>query len=294
MAFAGILPARGMIQFGEDVGYIFQNYGLCLINLNFNNFDVIRFCSIFLEPGHVSMIGAFTLYANRFDFKKWNTWVIFLVSLVTLSLAGYLLIVFGYLMLKVQKASVRQSVFALLGALVTIGIVYAVVITYKGGDNLVNTLIVERLNYDEDKGIEGNNRFYGHTDYIFEQLLESQDFFTGISPKRFMDDTDNGTMGGAGYKMYLIEKGLIGTLFALLGYWLITQKALDKKYIKYFLLLYILAFIQRAWPTQPIWLYLFVFATAVEPHATNRGFVKIKKKQSITDSQNDYKLSIEV
>ena len=60
LAFAGILPPLGLIHFGEKDAYWYQNFGLCLVNMNYVNFDVIRFCSIFLEPGHVAMIGAFT------------------------------------------------------------------------------------------------------------------------------------------------------------------------------------------------------------------------------------------
>ncbi len=274
LAFIGVLPSRGIIQFGEEDGYMYQNFGLVLINMNFFNFDVVRFCSIFLEPGHVSMIGAFTLYINRFDFKKWTTWVIFIVSLITLSLAGYVLMALGYVLLRMQSLDVRKGITAIFGFLVLIGISYLVAANYNKGNNLVNTLIFERLEYDEEKGVSGNNRVTKVAEGEFERFISSPAFFTGMSAEEYMRIFEDSSSRGAGYMMYLMEKGLIGTLIVFFGYWLIANRALDKRFVKNLLLLYFFAFLQRAWPTQPIWLYLFVFATALEP-------VKITRKISV-------------
>ena len=270
LALLGVIPSQGIISFGDEEGYVFQNFLFCIVNMNLVNFEVIRFCSIFLEPGHIAMIGAFTLYANRFDFKNWTTWVIFLVCLISVSLAGYVLMAVGYILLKMQGSSFKKSSRAVLGGVIIITIGYFAAITYKNGDNLIKEQIVDRLAYDEEKGIAGNNRFFGKTDDTFDMFLASQDFLTGFSKSKYSEYIQDRTIGGAGYKMYLMEMGLLGTLFAFVGYWLIAKRAITKKYVKYFLLLYIIAFVQRSWPTTHIWLYLFVFATSVDYSMKNR------------------------
>ena len=79
-----------------------------------------------------------------------------------------------------------------------------------------------------------------------------------MSKKEFQGNMEDGTIGGAGYKMYLLENGLLGTILALIGYLLILKKAVDKRFVRFFLLLYIVAFLQRSWPTTHIWLYIFI------------------------------------
>lgn len=265
LALMGILPSQGIISFADEDGYNYMNYVLCLVNLNLQNFDVVRFCSIFLEPGHIAMIGAFTLYANRFDFKKWTTWVILVAVLVALSLAGYVLLVLGLVLIRIQQTSISKSVLALTGILLLLVIVYNVSISYNGGDNLINNLIIERLELDDEKGITGNNRFIGDTDYVFDNFLSSSDFLTGLSKDKYYDYIESKYIGGAGYKLYLLEVGLLGIIITLLGYLLLVRRSLDKRFVYCFLFLYIAAFMQRAWPTSHIWLFLFVCATSIEP-----------------------------
>ena len=263
LALAGLLPLLGVINFGHVDAYYYLNYIVCLVNVNLVNFDVIRFCSIFLEPGHISMIGAFTLYVNRFNFKKWTVWVILFVSLVALSLAGYVLIAVGYLFIHMQRTGLLTTLRSAIVSIFVLLAVYFAAISYKGGNNLVNTLIFERLEYDKESVIVGNNRVFGDTDVIFEKLLVSRDIFTGLKPNLYKKYTKDRIIGGAGYKMYILETGLIGTFLVFIGYMLIYSRASDKRFVFFFLLLYILAFWQRAWPTSHIWLFLFVFATAV-------------------------------
>lgn len=279
LAFAGILPSYGIINLdGSNDSYYFQNHILCLVNLNIIDADVLRFSSVFLEPGHVAMIGAFTLYANHFDFKKWTTWIILIISMVTLSLAGYVLIAIGFLMVRLQKSNTLKNLATLVGASIVIAIIYFAAVSYNNGDNLVNIMIVERLQPDEEKGISGNNRFYGQTDMVFDSFLTSSDLFTGISREKYQSYVADATVAGAGYKMYLLEMGLLGTLLALFSYLLIAKKAVNKRFIYDFILLFIIAFLQRAWPMQPVWLYLFIFATSVETGELSRKPLISKKK----------------
>ena len=158
LAMQGLLPSYGTISFGNDISYVYQNHILCLVNMNLHNFDVIRFCSIFLEPGHVSMIGAFTLYANRYNFKEWTTWPILIASLASLALAGYILIIIGYLMIRLQKSTLMQELWSIVMSAVLLISAYYITISYNNGNNFVNEMIIQRTEFDSEKGIVGNNR----------------------------------------------------------------------------------------------------------------------------------------
>lgn len=262
LAITGALPSRGTVEYGDVNGYIFQDYILCLVNIDIRTSEFLRFNSIFLEPGHVAMIGALTLYANHFDFRKVATWIILIISLITLSLAGWILIAIGYIMIKVQKTSLGRSFKAVIGALLLLVVGYYSAVSYKGGDNLVNTLIVERMEFDDEKGITGNNRTSGRTDDAFDRFINSLDVLTGMSRKDYQYNIESSEIAGAGYKMYLMQKGILGTILVFGAYWLIFLRSCDKRYMLLFFILYIMAFIQRSWPTEYIWLFLFLAGTA--------------------------------
>lgn len=200
------LPAIGTISFNNDIQYTFTNYFFCLVRNNLS----LRFNSIFLEPGHVGMIAAFTLAANRFNFKKWQTISILVCSLFTLSLAGYILIIIGLISNYILK---RQSIFQFVIGISVFGVLLMIIhnaaVSYNKGNNLYNELIVERLEYDEDSYIVGNNRFTESTDMLFERYISSSQLVTGMPEAEYKRNIRNQTIKGAGYKLFLMQKGII-------------------------------------------------------------------------------------
>lgn len=278
LAMLGLLPSFGVVSFGDkdNISYVYQNYILCLVNMNLHNFDTIRFNSIFLEPGHVSMIGAFTLYANRYDLKRWTIWAILIASLLTFSLAGYILVIIGYFIICLQSIGIKKIIISIFISSILLVSVYNIAVSYNGGNNLVNSLIIQRTEFDGDRVIRGNNRVSLNTDILYNKFSQSSEFLTGLDFVTYQKYLKNETISGAGYKMYLMEKGILGTLIILLVYLCLSRRALDKRFIYYFLLLFIISFIQRAWPTSYIWLFLFIFATS-EQKPGNNILIKIKK-----------------
>ena len=77
--------------------YLFYNYGILIKNISFEN-EAVRFSSIFLEPGFLGTLCALLLYANRFQFKnKWWMYPIMIALFLSLSLAGYVTTLLGYI-----------------------------------------------------------------------------------------------------------------------------------------------------------------------------------------------------
>ena len=254
------VPNGGTVINEAADGYVYTNYWLCIRGAFYD----IRFNSLFLEPGHTAMIAAFTLMANNFNLKDKYVFTILICSMFTFSLAGYVLFIIGYFMKRVFQVSFKKACKNIAGYVLLLSVCYIVAISYNNGDNLVNTLIVERLQYDDEVGISGNNRTGEQTDDTFFFFMKSSESFVGMPPQKYFSYRDAGLIGGAGYKLYIMQKGIIGTLFILIFYFLLYRKGQNHNLMLCMLIIYILAFIQRAYPTWESWFCLFVLAMANE------------------------------
>jgi hypothetical protein len=213
-----------------------------------------RFNGPFLEPGHLGMICSFLLYANYYDFTKKRIWIIFVSLLLTFSLSGYILLFVGYLLIgflnvkKIKKVIIISSILIFSTSLISLW----------QGDEIFSVFITDRLKYDKDKGISGNNRFLFSTDKYYSESFRKGYFLTGIEGSEFSSLFLNNLIGGAGYKIYILQYGLIGSILIFMFYFFIANSTMNKKYAFGFLFLIILAFLQRAYPMWCSWLLPFI------------------------------------
>lgn len=246
------LPSFGYIEHPSGVYSTYTNY-LLFIKSSFYNF---RFSSIFLEPGHLGMICSYILFANKFNFKDWRVIVILICSLFTLSLAAYVLILIGYLFMLFIWGRITISKIIISSILIGGGYLFAT--SYNNGNNYVNEMVISRLQYDEEKGITGNNRVYGSFEDHFEFFIKSRDLWLGIGSHEYRELMDTERFGGAGWKVFLLVNGLFATVFIFLAYlYLGNNLAFDKKYMYLFLLLLSLSFLQRGYPFWTSWILTY-------------------------------------
>jgi hypothetical protein len=232
--------------------YWFNNYYFFLDNLS--PFEIFRrFSSVFLEPGQLGVITAFFLYANKFELKRKTVLIIFIATLFTLSLAAYLLLlisVSAYVLISSRKPMWNFILWCL-----CLFSIYVYFSNLNNGANIVNNLILERL-YIEDGDLTGNNRFSSDMDRYFDSFVRSADFYTGIGAAKYQMLN----LGpNAGYKVYIVNHGIIGTLFVFLLYLLVALNYKSKLSI-IFLVVYILCFIQAAYPLWECELLIFITA----------------------------------
>ncbi len=225
----------------------FTNY-LFFIKTTFDYGTFIRFNAFFLEPGHLAIVCVFLLMANKFDIthNRW-LWVILTAVAFSFSLAGYLLTFAGFALMKVNSIARGISLLAVL-----LGFLFLVQ-NISGGNNAINELILERLKYDEDKGIQGNNRFFNNTDFEYDKALKNGDYWDGVSDKANMD-----LIGGAGYKIYILKHGLIGVFLVMAFYLAIIPSGYNRYYTLSFLFIIALCFMQNAYPGWYSWLLPYV------------------------------------
>jgi len=227
---------------GIDDQYTFANHYLYLVNqgslFNDSGFlpSFMRFSSVFLEPGYLSIIIVFLLFINGFDLRDKRNIIYLLTIIATVSLAGYLMIIIAYIAHVLQKS--RNRWLSLVGFFLLIIISSAFFKEYNGGNNFINKGIIERLEYDQVTGnIAGYNRTTENFDYAFDRFWGSANIVTGYGEER-QKAIDS---GGVGYKIYLMQYGLIG-LFLFILYLVLIAKVGNNYRSYILLLLYIIMF----------------------------------------------------
>jgi hypothetical protein len=238
--------------------YWYNNYYFFLYDLN-PYFVIPRFSGIFLEPGHLGMITSLLLYANHFNLRRKEVLVLLVATIFTFSLAAYILLIISISIFLFLKSKKPVLYIALWFVFLIIGNNFFTKL--NNGDNIVNNLIIERLQFDNGN-LSGDNRFSGSMDSYFEGFLKSDDVYTGIGTTKY--ELLN-LEANAGYKVFLVQQGIIGTSLLLFLYLSLVFTSKSKE-SAFFLLIYILSFSQRAYA---LWACeLLIFITAVSSFET--------------------------
>lgn len=236
----------------NDGQYNFNNYYFFLLNYVGMDLPVPRFSSVFLEPGQLGMITSFLLFANKFEFKRISVLIIFIATIFTFSLAAYVLLFVSataYLTLN-SKNSIKILVFW--SALIFI--LFSFFSTYDNGDNMINNLIFSRLQY-ENGDISGNNRFSQDLDIYYDRFIASNDVVFGIGSANYSKLSWEG--GNAGFKVFLIQYGILGVILIFLTYLFVVFEYRTKM-AWILLLVYILSFLQASYALWECELLIFI------------------------------------
>jgi hypothetical protein len=251
---AGVQLPYSAVNF-NDGQYWYNNYYFFLYNLNPSEI-IPRFSGIFLEPGHLGVITSFLLFANHFTLKRKEVLVLLIVTIFTFSLAAYLLLTISVSVFLLMKSKKPIFYFAVWLGFLVIG--YYFFTTLNNGNNIVNNLIIERLQV-VDGDLAGNNRFSSSMDSYFEDFLKSDNIYTGIGNAKY----ELLNLGpNAGYKVFLINHGIIGTTLLLLFY-LSLVFHYKTEFSVFFLALYILGFLQASYALWECELLIFITAMPV-------------------------------
>lgn len=272
------LPNVGVISDELAENYTYTNYIILLKGAFYD----IRFNAIFREPGHLAMIASYFLFANRYDMKKWYNVVLLIVIGFTLSLAGYVLTIVGYLFNLLLVGRFTKVFKKLIPYVIIMVIAVLGIMSYNRGHNFVNELIIARLEYDEDKGVQGNNRVNDYTDRYFRNMINDGSFITGIGRDKQSHLASIGKVTGSGYKIHIIARGLIGTILIFMFYYVLAKNAPYRRFAFFMLLLYCLSFWQRAYPSWPAWIIPFITSIYIyRPQTMLRNKTIIRLKENV-------------
>lgn len=283
------IPPFSVINMAASERYVFNNYFILVKN---EIIYPLRFSSIFLEPGYLGTFCAFLLYVDDFDFSKRCNKVILCALIVSLSLAGWLTTFLAYILynVKMSRRTMKRTI-AVLGIVVA---AYLGATFYNNGDNVLNNMIFERISYDKDKGIKGNNRFSETTDLYYEWVVESGKFWTGIGSKEiekineYNKKVNGGAIEGAGYKIFILNNGFLLVLYYIAIYILLALSCPNRKYAFIFFGLICITFIQAAYPLSMSWLVPLCIGLKLHEKKTNTVDASHKKRSFIYSRKYKY------
>ncbi len=205
---AGVqLPSFEIVQStGEKDDFYYSVFYLFTIKTDGDLISLLlpRFQFIFYEPGYFGCVMAILLFLNgyRFDKDHWEDFV-FLISLIlSLSLAGIGICIFGFIAFTLRYSEHKVRWLLLTGFL-SLGF-YLFFSNYNQGDNLINNFFFSRFEINDTTGsIAGNTRFSADvSEYFWKHFIHSNDFWFGMrDPSGILVYTN------VDYLSYIIRRG---------------------------------------------------------------------------------------
>lgn len=246
----GLYESYSYLSIGENTNSHLNHFFF----LTQNRFDFIpRFMSVFLEPGHLGMIASFLLFGNSFKLKNKYVLIIFISTLLTFSLAAYLLCFISYMSLLFLKNNRILSFFFIT---LIFFLFYIISINYNNGSNIINNLVIDRLMFDGEQ-ISGWNRFTDNFNDYYDNFITSPESLFGIGQNELVNLFPNRV--SIGYKTYIIAYGLVGLLILFAFYFSLALKY-RKKITFILLLIYSLSFLQRPYAVWDVQILIFICA----------------------------------
>ena len=227
--------------------YSFTNYYLFLLDDRFMAQILPRFHSIVLEPGHLGAALAVLLMSQCGQLTRWYNLILLVTTFLTLSLAAYVLLFVGSFL--VQWMQGRAVLKWLVAAAVVAGISAVVIVNYNDGENMLNEMILLRLEV-EDGELAGDNRVSDDFLKEFDGFLSSPDLVFGRGAYE-----EKKLHGNSGYRLYLYEKGIVGVFFVILFYGATLFFCRHRRATLSAFLIAVLLFIVRA---NPLWYFDFL------------------------------------
>ena len=279
--FAGFLIISILFFFLHFIGVNLPNVSVERGNYSYTNFFffllddrelwnilIPRFNSVFLEPGHMGTTIIMLLATQIGKWKKWYNVVLFVALLMSFSLAAYCL---GVMLLFLRLWMLRRKiVLKVLGLVSFLGIIVGGSFVYNDGDNMLNNLIVMRLEVsDTGDDFKGNNRVSEDFEKEFESFLGSSDILFGR-------EMDYEGWGNSGYRVYIYDYGMAGFALFLLFYFFAFRTGRDIRAITTAFVLSMTNFWIRGYPMLFAFLYPYFIISQMNP-----------KNDSLKEQDND-------
>lgn len=221
----------------------FLDYGFYIVVSDVRNFFIVRFQSVFMEPGHLGMMSSLLLYANKYNLRDKRNVIILISAIFTMSLVAYVLLVVGFFIFCFfsSKKKIRMlSILIVVSMIIGIG-----GMTYYKlyPDSGFSEAILSRLVFDKKKGISGNNRTLPAFKKAFhEQMSElNKDFLFGYG------ENDKRAKGSSA-SVFIFKYGITGLLFVINFYIAICLSKKSPQVFGFFIL-YAISFLQRPYAT---------------------------------------------
>lgn len=255
-----------IIKYEPNTGYpTFRNYTFLIVCNKIEFFS--RFQSVFLEPGHLGMVSSILLYVNKYDLKKKRNLIVLLSSILSFSLASYVLLVFGFVVNYILNNDNRVKRF--FKALLFLSFVMAtsIYLYVYDSDSVFSRLIVARLDYRENIDIKRNYRTTLSFDsYYDERFYKVENCLLGIGIDEF---TKKFEWGNSSYKTFIVTYGVLGLVVLILFYLAFVYLYMSSFLIGLFLI-YLVSFLQRPYALWEVEICLFICSSYLKKKDSNK------------------------
>ncbi|MBP5796677.1 MAG: hypothetical protein J6W26_00165 [Bacteroidales bacterium] len=240
------------------------NYYFFLAGDETNLLKFPRFRGMFIEAGQAATVCVLLYFANGRKLRLWQKISLLTAIILSFSLAAYVTFMLCFALTIILNPRNRYKI-------ISTGLLFAVVIGFfsyfnnpQHQNNAFYNLIVERLVYDEEKGIAGNNRSSEYVEYRYEQLMNSKDKYLGLGRElnSAWRTNDNWTNDSSGIRKFIIWNGLIGT--ALVFLYMLVLLLQHRSYGSFVIWVCVVAnFLVRDLLLTPMWMIITILGVFV-------------------------------
>lgn len=200
-----------------------------------------RFHSIFLEPGYLTLGVAPLLFIYKYDVKNKYILLLLLSQLLSFSLAGLILLFFGFFYCTLcgkENGKLKKIIGGILVLLLGFVALYNLFGYEYFYDTIFSRLIIE------DGTLSGNNRSSLYLDSVYDSMMKTSSLWTGT-----YFDVSLSEKGVSGYKLFAVQNGIIGVALVVLAYVsLVGIKKIGFNYSTGFIILCLLLLYQNSYP----------------------------------------------
>lgn len=204
-------------------------------------FGMTRFYSIFLEPGYLTLGVAPLLFIYKYDVKNKYVLILLLSQLLSFSLAGLILLFFGFVYCTLcgnEKGKVKKILLGLLVILFGLTVLYNLL----GYEYFYNTIFSRLI--IENGTLSGDDRSSLYLDSVYDSMMKTSSMWTGTD-----FDVSYSEKGVSGYKLFAVQNGIIGVAIVVISYIsLISIKKIRFNYQIGFIILCLLLLYQNSYP----------------------------------------------
>ncbi len=243
------LPSFGTIHhYNMERSYII--YPFFLVETSTIYMDIVRFYGVFDEPGLLGTLLVFFLFALKFDFKNWRTWICLIVGVFTFSFFFYAMMVVYWI---VNLSLFKKSILSVVLACSLLGSFYYL----TKDNNLVNAVLWNRFEWDSQEGkFVGDNRMRDDAEYAFNKI-EGNEYLWGLEAHN-VEKYWVFAYGSSSYKNVIATNGMVFfvlyMLFFILFGW--KYKVSWTNYLMFLLMLFLCLY-QRAEIYKIPYMFLF-------------------------------------
>lgn len=257
----------------DDELHDLNNHYVYYDNVEQSVINFPRYRGIFIEPGQLATPYVYLFFARGGKIGDWKDLVLLLSIFFSFSLAGYMTLGLG-LFLNSFIGNKKHKFIKMVSFSLVVGTIAFFIIKAENSDNPLYSWIIERLEYDEELGIAGNNRSDAIFDYHFEQYLKSGDVVFGIGDEIELGEL-NWTNHSSGIKKFFLNFGLVGVIFMVLLTVGLLKANLCSRTLVFFVVIWA-AYIARDLLQSLFWLIIAML-----------GFYNLK---NISNKENELKL----